>query len=173
VDDTLAVELGDVFGRADVARFRPPDDAASRVEAFRRAGYRLAAVSNTTTRPALLEAFLAEVGLLPLFETVVFSCVVGVRKPHPDIYGAALSALDIDAGQVVFVGDRVREDVRGPRSLGMRAVLTHEFRQEDPAASGPLAVWGGWTSSRRAGGRLKSAGPVADEVVMAAVARRG
>jgi len=142
VDEALAVELGDVFGRADVARFRPPEDVAARVEAFRRAGYRLAAVSNTTTRPALLEAFLAEVGLLPLFDTVVFSCAVGVRKPHPDIYGVALAALDVAAGQVVFVGDRVREDVRGPQALGMRAVLTHEFRQEDPAGSGPLAVVG-------------------------------
>jgi FMN phosphatase YigB (HAD superfamily) len=142
VDDALAVELGDVFGRADVARFRPPEDVAARVEAFRRAGYRLAAVSNTMTRPALLEAFLAEVGLLPLFETLAFSCAVGVRKPHPDIYGAALSALELEAGQVVFVGDRVREDVRGPQSLGMRAVLTHEFRQEAPGDSGPLAVVG-------------------------------
>jgi len=142
VADTIAMELGDVFGRADIARFRPTEDAASRVEMFRRAGYRLAAVSNTTTRPALLEAFLAEVGLLPLFETVVFSCAVGVRKPHPDIFGAALTALDVAARDVVFVGDRVREDVRGPQSLGMRAVLTHEFRQEDPADSGPLAMVG-------------------------------
>jgi FMN phosphatase YigB (HAD superfamily) len=31
----------------------------------------------------------------------------------------------------VFVGDRVREDVQGPKSLGMRAVLTREWRQED------------------------------------------
>jgi hypothetical protein len=28
----------------------------------------------------------------------------------------------------------MREDVRGPRGVGMEAVLTHEFRQETPAA---------------------------------------
>ncbi|TMD41339.1 MAG: hypothetical protein E6I88_07905, partial [Chloroflexi bacterium] len=31
----------------------------------------------------------------------------------------------------LFVGDRVREDVEGPKRLGMRAVLTREWRQED------------------------------------------
>jgi HAD superfamily hydrolase (TIGR01493 family) len=142
MDAALGRALADLFGRADVARFRPTPDAASRVEGFTRAGYRLAAVSNTTTSPALLKEFLGEVELLPLFETVVFSCEAGVRKPHPDIYRQALATLGVEPEMAVFVGDRVREDVRGPQSLGIRAVLTHEFRAEDPGDSEPLAVIG-------------------------------
>jgi FMN phosphatase YigB (HAD superfamily) len=40
------------------------------------------------------------------------------------------------------VGDKLREDVYGPKELGMRAVLTRQFRSEDvdPAKGEPDAV---------------------------------
>ena len=64
------------------------------------------------------------------------------RKPHPRIYQAALTRLGVPAAGAVFVGDRLKEDVRGPKEVGMRAVLTRQFRQEDPrdAAMPPDAV---------------------------------
>ncbi|MEO9255312.1 MAG: HAD hydrolase-like protein, partial [Tepidiformaceae bacterium] len=52
----------------------------------------------------------------------------------------ALRRLSIEPGEAVFVGDRVREDVLGPQAVGITAVLTHEFRQEDPSAATPLGV---------------------------------
>ncbi|MGH2633039.1 MAG: HAD family hydrolase [Tepidiformaceae bacterium] len=136
----LAASLDDAFARADIDRFEPPSGCAARVEAFRARGYRLAAVSNTATTPAMLDRFLAGVGLLPLFEAVVYSVVVGHRKPSPVIYETALGQLGIPAGRALFVGDRVREDVVGPHAVGLRAVLTHEFRQEPPRDSRPEAV---------------------------------
>jgi len=42
-----------------------------------------------------------------------------------------LKKLGADPSRTLFVGDRVREDVQGPQALGMRAVLTREWRQED------------------------------------------
>ena len=101
---------------------------------------RLAAVSNTATAPEKLDAFLTQVGLLPLFESVVYSVVVGQRKPSPLIYQTALTELGIPPSRALFVGDRVREDIEGPQALGLRAVLTHEFRQEAPGSSCPEAV---------------------------------
>jgi putative hydrolase of the HAD superfamily len=62
---------------------------------------------------------------------VTFSSEVGVRKPHREIYADALKKLGADPSRTLFVGDRVREDVQGPQALGMRAVLTREWRQED------------------------------------------
>src|SRR6202035_2828839 len=62
---------------------------------------------------------------------LTFSSKTGVRKPHAAIYQDALAKVGVDPSRTLFVGDRVREDVRGPKSLGMRAVLTREFRQED------------------------------------------
>ena len=135
-----ASSLAEVFWRADIARFEPGRDCASRVEHFRSAGYRLAAVSNTSTHASRLDGYLESVGLRELFETVVYSSDIGVRKPHPEIYREALRRLSIEPGEAVFVGDRVREDVLGPQAVGITAVLTHEFRQEDRGAATPLGV---------------------------------
>lgn len=137
--DELAA-LGRVFGEADVSRFEMPPTGLARVERFKTLGYRLGVVSNTSTAPALLDAYLRSVGLLPLFDVVLYSVSKGIRKPHPELYRMALTELGSTPQETTFVGDRVREDVLGPRSVGMRAILTHEFRQEDPAGSAPLAI---------------------------------
>src|SRR2546423_7310140 len=65
------------------------------------------------------------------FEAVSFSSEVGVRKPHPRIYADALRKLGVEARRALFVGDRVKEDIQGPKTLGMRAVLTREWRREE------------------------------------------
>jgi putative hydrolase of the HAD superfamily len=62
-----------------------------------------------------------------------FSSEVGVRKPDPRIFLATLERVGADPAEAVFVGDRLVDDVTGARALGMRTVLTHQFRQEhDP-----------------------------------------
>ncbi|TMG31944.1 MAG: HAD family hydrolase, partial [Chloroflexi bacterium] len=69
-----------------------------------------------------------------------FSSEVGVRKPHPQIFTDALRKVGVDAARAVFVGDRVREDVQGPQRLGMRAVLTREWRQEDDPGAADAVI---------------------------------
>lgn len=137
-----AEALAGVMWRADVSRFRCDAGRAGTLERFRSAGYRLGAVSNTTTSAAMLDAYLQTMGLRPLFEAVVYSCEVGVRKPGVQIYCEALSRMGVEPTEALFVGDRVREDVLGPRAAGIRAALTHEFRQEDPLDARPEAVLG-------------------------------
>jgi putative hydrolase of the HAD superfamily len=136
----LATALDDAFGEADIARWDYSPGRPMEVRQFIDAGFRVAFVSNTQTPPVLMRRRLAEFGLLELAEAAVFSVEVGERKPGERIYRAALQALDIPPESAVFVGDRVREDVLGPQSLRMRAVLTHEFRQEDPAEAQPAGV---------------------------------
>ncbi|OAI40331.1 hypothetical protein AYO38_06010 [bacterium SCGC AG-212-C10] len=129
------------YGIADIERFRPGPDCADRVAAFRDRGLKIGLVSNTTTRPARMERYLDSIGLLGQLDHRVYSCALGIRKPHPDIYRAALDGLSVQADDAVFVGDRLREDVAGPQSIGMRAVLTHEFRADPPdGKTEPLAV---------------------------------
>ncbi len=137
----VAADLADVLSRADIARIQPWPGVREELERFRADGYRLAAVSNTTSRSRLLQDFFDARGLTPCFDAWVFSVDLGVRKPHPAIYEHALATLDIPANEALFVGDRVREDIVGPRSAGIaHAILTHEHRQEDPGGSNPCAV---------------------------------
>lgn len=112
----------------------PPENRAA-VRALKEAGYRLGIVSNIHLLPELVREDLETLDLLDLFDVTVLSSEEKVRKPHPRIYQAVLARLDVPAAACVFVGDRLKEDVRGPKEAGMRAVLTTQFRQEDPAAA--------------------------------------
>jgi len=106
-------------------------DVAQTLTTLRARGLRLGLVSNAAYRPRLMTQQLAALGLLPYFDGVTFSSEVGVRKPHPEIFTDALRKVGVEARRAVFVGDRVREDIQGPQRLGMRAVLSREWRQED------------------------------------------
>ncbi len=82
-------------------------------------GLRLAVVSNwDVLLPEILEAM----GLDGAFETVVISAALGVKKPHPAIYRAALEAMEVAPERVLFVGDRPDADVEAPKKLGMQAM---------------------------------------------------
>jgi putative hydrolase of the HAD superfamily len=106
-------------------------EVVATLEALRAHQLRLGLVSNAAYLPRLMKEQLAALGLAAYFDAVTFSSEVGVRKPHPAIYADALRKLDAEPVRTLFVGDRVREDVEGPKTLGMRAVLTREWRQED------------------------------------------
>jgi HAD superfamily hydrolase (TIGR01549 family) len=134
-----AMHLDELLGEADVQRWEPADRRHV-LESVRGLGLRVGFVSNTLTRPEVMRRRLREFELLQHANVAIFSVEHGVRKPNRRIYEIALDAVGVAPEEVLFVGDRVREDVRGPQALGMRSILTHEFRQEDPADSAPLAV---------------------------------
>jgi putative hydrolase of the HAD superfamily len=106
-------------------------DVVGTLDTLRRRGLRLGLVSNAAYLPRLMKAQLSALHLESFFEAVSFSSEVGVRKPHPEIYADALRKLEVEARRALFVGDRVKEDIQGPKTLGMRAVLTCEWRQEE------------------------------------------
>lgn len=118
--------------RAWIHGLTPSPRAKPTLAELKRRGLRLALVSNTAYPPEGMRLHLSHLGILGCFDATVYSSEVGVRKPNPAIYQDALGRLGVTADQALFVGDRLREDVRGPRALGIASVLTHEFRQEEP-----------------------------------------
>src|ERR671937_164738 len=61
--------------------------------------------------------------LQPLVDAVVISAEVGVAKPDPAIFRAALERLGARAEDSLHVGDSVENDVAGARAAGLDAVL--------------------------------------------------
>jgi putative hydrolase of the HAD superfamily len=112
----------------DSLRFMPYADAAPALAKLRAAGLRLAVVSNWDCS---LRAVLGELGLAAAVDAIVVSAQVGVRKPDPRIFRAALEQLRFDEGNALFVGDSLETDVLGARAAGLRAFLL------DRAASAP------------------------------------
>jgi HAD superfamily hydrolase (TIGR01509 family) len=98
------------------------------LQEVRARGLRIGIVSNTFDSPDLLHADLVSDGVAERVDAIVFSSELGLRKPAPEIYRAALDALDVEPANALFVGDRVREDVQGPAALGMRTCLVTYFR---------------------------------------------
>lgn len=90
------------------------------LEALRESGYRLGVISNADGR---VEALLASRGLRGHFEFVLDSDVVGVEKPDPRIFQAAVERLALPPEECLYVGDLYPVDVVGARNAGLQAVL--------------------------------------------------
>jgi putative hydrolase of the HAD superfamily len=95
------------------------DDSIPTLRELRDRGIRTAVVSNCdhSTRPAV-----EQLGLVEEVDAMVLSFEVGAAKPDPEIYGAALRALDVSASDAIFVDDQARY-CEGAIQMGMRGVL--------------------------------------------------
>lgn len=83
--------------------------------------YHLAIVSDAQTAYAIPE--LNAVGLSGYFDPIIVSGDFGYRKPSHDLFKAALSGMQLDPSEVVFVGNDMYRDVHGAQKVGMKAVF--------------------------------------------------
>jgi len=131
LDGALIDRIMELEQQAWLAGVAVGPDVVPLLERLRAAGLKLGLVSNVAFLPRLMHQQLVHLGLKDYFDGLSWSSEVRVRKPHPAIYVDALGKLGRPAAATLFVGDRVREDIRGPQAMGMRAVLLHEWRQEE------------------------------------------
>lgn len=80
--------------------------------------YKLAVLSNA---PAGLARWLANWGILDLFDVVVCSGDEGVVKPNPTIFELTLARLGVAPGEAVFVDDTLGH-VAAARALGLHGI---------------------------------------------------
>ena len=114
---TLAVEQRCATYRVS-QRLR--EDALETLRVLRAAGLKTALVSDCTGElPAIWDA----TPLAELFDTTVFSCVEGTRKPDPELFRAAAHRLGVQPGQCLYVGDGGGDELHGSAAVGMLPVL--------------------------------------------------
>jgi putative hydrolase of the HAD superfamily len=99
---------------------RTADGTREALDRLRSAGLGLGVVSNSDGR---VEEALEAAGLRDRFGVVLDSSRVGVEKPDPAIFRAALAALGVRPEEALYVGDLYEVDVVGARAAGMEAVL--------------------------------------------------
>ena len=128
----LALALGEELTK----RSRLYDDTLPALRALResRPDLKLGIVSNTVVQPEIIDMHLGRCGLLDLVDFRVLSSEVGWRKPHPAIYSAALVRAGARAQETLLVGDRILEDVAGPKRLGMMAALCRSLEDQRNSA---------------------------------------
>jgi len=113
---------------ADAALWvEPIDGARDGLQALADTGVRLGIVSNAdgmmAQRLAAIEICQVGPGMGVPVELVVDSGNVGVMKPDPRIFHAALDLLGLDAGTTWYVGDMPAIDIVGARRAGLRPFL--------------------------------------------------
>lgn len=108
---------------------------------FKAAGLRVGIVTNAYQPMWLRDIEMQHHGLFDFFVDCRLSAAdVGVLKPHPRIFQAALDCLGVNADEAVFVGDDAEADVFGAQAVGIRAVLRKTRRFREPMRLVPDAV---------------------------------
>ncbi|HCN54287.1 MAG: HAD family hydrolase [Prevotella sp.] len=69
-----------------------------------------------------IHTVLSEFGLDGLFQDVIESAVVGIRKPNPKIFTLGVEALGLKPDECVVVGDSFFKDIEPARQAGCKTV---------------------------------------------------
>jgi len=122
---------------ADLGRMEveiPPDPIPGVEDALRELSgrYKICITSDAIVTPGDgLREILEGHGLKQYFSSFAFSDEVGHSKPHPDMFNSAAQQLGVELSEIVHIGDRDHNDVKGPQTLGMKAILFTATRDND------------------------------------------
>ncbi len=97
-----------------------------------RTRYRLFTASNGN-------ADLGQIGIAHFFERTIAARQVGALKPDPTIFHKVIEGTDLQAHEVVYVGDDPLLDVAGARGAGMQAIWIDRQGSEWPPEIEPAA----------------------------------
>ena len=117
--------------------------------------YKLCIVSDAIVSPGTcLRRVLENHGLAKPFSGYAFSDEVGHSKPHPSMFDSAAEQLGVAVGEMLHVGDRDHNDVKGPQRIGMKAILFTAANDTDKAATTADAICGSFDELEAAIDRL-------------------
>ena len=92
-------------------------DALERI----RQEHSIAVISNSDGK---IDAVLRRCGIYDCFASITDSGTVGLEKPHPAIFAAALREMNADPADSLYVGDVYSVDYLGARGAGMQRSLS-------------------------------------------------
>jgi len=130
--DAAMAKLIDDTGRMEVDI--PPDAIDGIGEAISELSrrYKLCIVSDAIVTPGTgLRQILEGYELAQYFDGFAFSDEVGHSKPHRAMFDSAAGQLGVEVSEIVHIGDRDHNDIKGPHALGAKAILFTATRDDD------------------------------------------
>ncbi|MBN1981703.1 MAG: HAD family hydrolase [Chitinivibrionales bacterium] len=73
--------------------------------------------------PPHVRSILIKHKLFDYFDCIIVSGQIGIRKPNPEIFAAALEKTALRPPQAVFIGDSWKDDICGARVAGLTPIL--------------------------------------------------
>lgn len=104
----------------------PNEPMIELMTSLRREGYRMALLTNNVREWE--QRWRAMAPIDEIFEVVVDSAFVGMRKPDPEIYELCMARLGVTASECLFIDDR-EDNCAGAEAVGMRAVRYRDVEQ--------------------------------------------
>ena len=86
-----------------------------------------------------ISTVLKEFGLDGIFENIIESAVVGVRKPDPKIFTLGVEALGVKPNEAIVVGDSIDKDIIPAGKAGCHTVWFEGEGWTDDLVSGDEA----------------------------------
>ena len=111
-----------------------PKETIDTLRQLHERGVKIGIISNAHLLPYMMRRDWENLGIAQFVDASLISSDGGIRKPHPDVFHTVLGQLGVAPADAIFVGDRIFDDIGGAHRVGMKGILTHEFRQE-PVAS--------------------------------------
>jgi HAD superfamily hydrolase (TIGR01549 family) len=93
------------------------------VPALKSVRERKLAIGLLTNLDRDMAAMCRELGIGSYIDVTVTSGEIGVDKPDPRIFQAALKRANVAATEAVLVGDQYKNDILGARGVGMKGIL--------------------------------------------------
>jgi putative hydrolase of the HAD superfamily len=145
LEQVLRRELGREISCADFseamwAGLAPNERMIELMAALRGEGYRMALVTNNVREWEPRWRAMAPID--DIFELVIDSAYVGVRKPDPQIYELTVQRLGVPAPQCLFVDD-LESNCAAARAAGMQAIVYRDAEQAEIDIRGALDGSGG------------------------------
>ena len=122
IDKSRAQTLADEFRRLSMVRIKAFHGVKTMLRELRKVGgvYLLSNAQACFTRKEL-----ADTGLISLFDGIIISSEVGVKKPSERVFEIAFDTFGISPADSIYVGNDMRDDILGASSVGMKSAYIH------------------------------------------------
>ncbi|MDQ7843731.1 MAG: HAD family hydrolase [Armatimonadota bacterium] len=139
-DAAFVADAERAFFGPELEGMRPRPGATALLARLAGAGLALGLISNASSH-YLIVACCRRLLFEPYLDPIVVSAAVGWRKPDPRLFRIVLRHWNLEASQVVMVGDSLEADIAGAQAVGMRSILvTPEPDGRPSAPPDPAAV---------------------------------
>lgn len=116
---------------------KPYPDVSSALDRLRKAGFKLAILSNGT--PKMLASAVGSAGLGGMFDAVLSVEEVGMFKPHPRVYQLSVDRFGFAPGTIAFVSSN-GWDAYAASAFGLRSIWCNRAGQKPERLPGNPAV---------------------------------
>jgi len=115
IEQALKIQIDMIQGGIN-----PRPDAIKVLSSLRSDGYKTGLISDCTYEATVIWE---NTPFPALFDVVVFSCLVGLRKPNVSIYQMATERLRVNPHNCLYIGDGGSHELTGASQAGMNPIL--------------------------------------------------